>query len=130
MFDYNKVDWKKYGGKTKIDIFSCVFNVDDQSNTFTFHIIAFCCNGTDLNCSADDIFNGPFTVRLDKPLRLAGLKEVTYDEEEATLTLNSEIYHIVNSDFVYFLGDFQGDQRQAYGNLMKHLAQYIQTEYI
>lgn len=129
MFDYNKVDWKKYGGKVILDLFSCAFRIDDQSNTFTFHIIAFCCNGTDLNCSADSIFNGPFTVRLDKPLRLAGLREVTYDEEEAILFLDGEQYRIVDSDFVYFLGDFQADKQQAYGNLMKHLAEYIRIEY-
>ena len=129
MFDYSKIDWKKNGDKTVLDLFACAFNLTEYSNIFTFHIISFSCNGVDLNCATDDIFNGPFTVKLDKPLHLTGLRDIKYDEEDATIAMNGEEYHIIDSDFVYFLGDFKATKEQAYGNLMKYLAEYIKIEY-
>lgn len=130
MFDYNKVDWKKNGGKAILDLFSCAFNVEDNSSRVTFHIIAFNCNGTDLNCFADDIFNGPFTIMFNRPLILENVQEVEYDEEEPILFINGMQYRLVDSDFYYFIGDFQADGKEAHCNLIKHLAEYIKREYM
>lgn len=130
MFDYNKVDWSKNGGKAKLDFFSCAFNVEDNYNIVTFHIVAFNCNGTDLNCTADDIFNGPFTIKFNRPLHLSGIRDVTYDEEDIMLIIDGEQYKPIYSDICYFCGDFQAEEKQALGNLMKRLAEYIKLNYV
>lgn len=130
MFDYNKVDWSKNGVKAKLDFFSCAFNVEDNYNIVTFHIVAFNCNGTDLNCTVDDIFNGPFTIKFNRPLHLSSIREVTYDEEDIMLIINEEQYRHIYSDICYFCVDFQAEEKQALGNLMKRLAEYIKLNYV
>jgi hypothetical protein len=34
------------------------------------------------------------------------------------------------SDIIYFCGDFQAEEKQALGNLMKRLAEYIKLNYV
>lgn len=123
MSDYNNVDWSRNGGKAKLDFFAREFNVEDNCNIVTFHIVVNC-NCTDINS------NGPFIIKFNRPLHLSSIREVTYDEEDLMLIIDGEQYKPIYSDIYYACVDFQAEEKQALGNLMKRLAEYIKLNYV
>ena len=126
MYDYNKINWKLYGDYTKLDFYSCKFKVDMYR--LTVKIIDFSCNGTDLNCDADNIEDSVF-IKFDKPLNLYNMKEAECDEENNTLIIDGVEYNVYDSDVAMFTGDFQANEQQAIGNILKHFVDYLNSEY-
>lgn len=124
--DYDKVDWRKNGGVAILDFWNCDYLLHPYSIEFT--IVDFNCNGTDLNCENDKIFDGPFSIDFNK--RFPPLNEITsvdYNADEQLLILNGEDYKVESSNICYFVGDFQASEKQAIGNLLKHISEYLSS---
>lgn len=111
-------------------MFSCDFKLEDDSSRVTFRITALSCNGTDLNCMEEGIYEGPFYIRFDKPLVLKNIKHIEYMEDEPILILDHTPYKLISSDLDYFIEDFHADNQKTLCNLIQHLAYYIRTDYI
>ena len=130
MFDYSKIDWNKYTPFTKLDLDKCEFRFkESDTQTLKVTVNAFMCNDVRLVCKEDDIFDGPFTLRLTRPLPLENVKSCSCYADDGFIIINEEVYRVAESDIDYFVSDFHGNPDEVHKNLLKHLYDYLVVFY-
>ena len=125
--DYSIIDWKKLGDHTILNMCGCIFSVqdypDEDRSEIKFRILNFECNGVFLNCKDHNIMYGPFWIKLNHSLNIRAVIDATYNKEDRILYINNNPYKIIDTDFVYFIGDFHADEKQAIDSIMEYFVQ-------
>ena len=111
-----------------IDFFHCNYKV--VCDRIVFEIIDFALNFVDINCEEDNIDKGPFNIKFNKDIIIPKhVTECTFDDDTATLTINNNDYHLVDTDLVYFVGDVNVSLEQALSNVMSRFCEYVLKTY-
>ena len=94
--DFSKINWRKYGNYTKLDMFGCVFSIQDLPDVdradVKFRILAFSCNDVALDSKTDDYVDGPFWLKLDHAINLPckDVRSTHWDKQDKILYINNE----------------------------------------
>lgn len=91
--------------------------------------LAISINGVDIyDLDAEDIATDEMFFAFNQDLPTSA-KEATYDEDAQELHIDGDIYRIINTDSMFFIGDFGGaKQKRSTKSLMNLFCEYLKDK--
>lgn len=114
-----------------LDFFNCEFKV--IGDKISVKINDFSLNGIDLNCDQENIFSGPFYIKFNDYLDIfedTQITECEWNNDDTILKINDKELRYIDTDLVYFINDFNGEEKQAINNVLEKFCDWVKRNYV